>query len=134
MRKTVSKYLMQSTALIVVLALLASLYIIGVGQTALFTAALAPAVAFQWVACVAYGLAWKAVASSSSASLPLFYLSASGLRLFLGAAFVLVYLFVVNDPQTVRFFVIVFLVFYLLLLIYDTIYFVKVEKKNHQNG
>lgn len=134
MREIANRYLMQSIVIIAVLALLTALYIIGVGQTMLFASALVPAAAFQLVACVAYGMTWRMIAGGSVSSLPLFYLAASGLRMLAGVAFVLVYLFVVKDTLTVRFFVITFLIYYLLLLIYDTIYFVKVEKKIHQNG
>ena len=39
-----------------------------------------------------------------------------------------------DDEMQIRFFVFLFLVYYLVLLIYDTLYFVRVEKKIHRNA
>ena len=45
-----------------------------------------------------------------------------------GLAIVVVYLLVADNPLAIRFFAVVFLVYYLVVLTYDTAFFVKVEK------
>ena len=44
------------------------------------------------------------------------------------------FLFLSDDKTAIRFFVIAFLIYYFIILIYDTAYFVKVEKTIQQNG
>ncbi len=91
------------------------------------------AVVFQLVACIAYGLVWKKVYAVSPASLPTLYLAASAFRMFAGIATVLVYCFLSGEKVAIRFFVIIFIVYYFVILAYDTWYFVKAEKKIKQN-
>ncbi|CUQ35991.1 Uncharacterised protein [Segatella copri] len=64
---------------------------------------------FSLAASTAYGEAWKAVAKSSPANLAKFYLAALVLKLIFTAIFAL---------------------FYVVLLVFDCIYFARVEKKN----
>ena len=59
---------------------------------------------------------------------------ASGARMFAGVVVVLGFLFLSDDKTVIRFFVIAFLLYYFIILIYDTAYFVKVEKTIQQNG
>lgn len=125
---------MQSMLLIAVLTLLAVLFIWTTGSVTGMTVPLCIVVVFQLVACIAYGLLWKSVATSSVASLPTLYLTASGLRMFAGVVVVLGFLFLTDDKPVIRFFVITFLIYYFIILIYDTAYFVKVEKMIQQNG
>ena len=88
---------------------------------------------FQLVACIAYAFVWKAVAASSTESLPTLYLTASGCRMFAGIVTVLAYCFASDDKAAIRFFVTAFLIYYFIILIYDTAYFMKVEKKIRHN-
>ena len=81
-----------------------------------------------------YGGAWKAIASQSPAVLNNFYLAASGFRMLLAFLTVLVYALVVKDRPMVIGFVVIFMIFYLVLLAFDTVYFYKVEKSNKNNN
>ncbi len=134
MDKLINTYLMQSTLLITLLTLVsaACMWLEGVGSIAVMP--LCVVIVFQLLACWLYGLVWKSVAATSATSLPTFYLVASGMRMFAAIVVVIGFLFLVSDKQVIRLFVITFLIYYLIILIYDTTYFVKVEKRIQQNG
>ena len=129
MDKLVNTYLVQSTLLIVLLTLITIACLWGWGAGHMSVMPLCVVVVFQLLTCWTYGLVWKSVAHASTSSLPTFYLAASGMRMFAAVVVVLGFLFLVSDKQVVRLFVITFLVYYLIILIYDTTYFVKVEKR-----
>ena len=62
-----------------------------------------------------------------------FYLAASGLRMLLAFMVIVVYAFVVKDRTRLISFAVIFMIFYLILLVFDTFYFYKVEKNNKIN-
>jgi hypothetical protein len=125
---------MQSIGLIALLTLITLVCVWAWGNVGMVAGPLALVVVFQLVACVAYGLVWKSVARTSLASLPTLYMAASAIRMFAAIVVVVGFLFLVSNKEAVRFFIITFLIYYFLILIYDTVYFVKVEKKIQQNG
>lgn len=84
---------------------------------------------FSLVASTAYGEAWKAVAKSSPANLAKFYLAALVLKLMAGTLVFLIYV-QVCDKQNILGFTAIFALFYVVLLVFDCIYFARVEKKN----
>lgn len=84
---------------------------------------------FSLVASIAYGEAWKAVAKSSPANLAKFYLAALVLKLMAGTLVFLIYV-LVCDRQNILGFTAIFALFYVVLLVFDCIYFARVEKKN----
>lgn len=84
---------------------------------------------FSLVASTAYGEAWKAVAKSSPANLAKFYLAALVLKLMAGTLVFLIYV-LVCDRQNILGFTAIFVLFYVVLLVFDCIYFARVEKKN----
>lgn len=84
---------------------------------------------FQLVLIVAYGLTWDKVAKSSPKNLTVLYMSASGLRILLAAILLLIYMFINRGKESLTLFSIIFAVYYLIILIYDTTFFVSVEKK-----
>lgn len=124
----VNTYLRQSICLIVGLTLLFLLYMNVWGSADMMTIPICISAVFQLVACVAYAFVWKHVAASSPDSLPTLYMTASGCRMFAGIVTVLAYCFSIEDKASIRFFVITFLIYYFIMLIYDTIYFMRVEK------
>jgi hypothetical protein len=134
MNKIVNTYIMQSIGLIALLTLVTLACVWAWGNVGMVAGPLALVVVFQLVACVAYGLVWKSVARTSLASLPTLYMAASAIRMFAAIVVVVGFLFLVSNKEAVRFFIITFLIYYFLILIYDTVYFVKVEKKIQQNG
>ena len=87
---------------------------------------------FSLVASTAYGEAWKAVAKSSPANLAKFYLAALVLKLMAGTLVFLIYV-LVCDRQNILGFTAIFALFYVVLLVFDCIYFSRVEKKNNLN-
>ena len=84
---------------------------------------------FSLVASTAYGEAWKAVAKSSPANLAKFYLAAMMLKMMAGVLVFLIYV-LVCDKQNILGFTAIFALFYVVLLVFDCIYFARVEKKN----
>ena len=84
---------------------------------------------FSLVASTAYGEAWKAVAKSSPANLAKFYLVAMMLKMMAGVLVFLIYV-LVCDKQNILGFTAIFALFYVVLLVFDCIYFARVEKKS----
>ena len=84
---------------------------------------------FSLVASTAYGEAWKAVAKSSPANLAKFYLAAMMLKMMAGVLVFLIYV-LVCDKQNILGFTAIFALFYVVLLVFDCIYFARVEKKS----
>lgn len=132
-KNVVNTYLRQSICLIAGLTLLALLYVNLKGDMGLMTMPIFISAVFQLVACIAYGLVWKWVLTSSPASLPTLYIAASVFRMFVGIVIVLAYCFMADDQASIKFFVATFLIYYFVILIYDTWYFVKIEKSFKQN-
>jgi hypothetical protein len=132
-KDVVNTYLRQSICLIAGLTLLALLYVNLKGDMGLMTMPIFISAVFQLVACIAYGLVWKWVSTSSPASLPTLYMAASAFRMFVGIVIVLAYCFVADNQTSIKFFVVTFLIYYFVILIYDTWYFVKIEKRFKQN-
>ena len=131
-KNVVNTYLRQSICLIAGLTLLALLFVNLKGDVELMTMPICISAVFQLVACIAYGLVWKWVSTSSPASLPTLYMAASAFRMFVGIVIVLAYCFLTDDRTSIKFFVVTFLIYYFVILIYDTWYFVKIEKKFKQ--
>lgn len=84
---------------------------------------------FSLVASTAYGEAWKAVAKSSPANLAKFYMAALVIKMVAGTLVFLIYV-LVCDKQNFLGFTAIFAIFYVVLLVFDCIYFARVEKKN----
>ena len=87
---------------------------------------------FSLVASTAYGEAWKAVAKSSPANLAKFYMAALVIKMVAGTLVFLIYV-LVCDKQNILGFTAIFALFYVVLLVFDFIYFSRVEKKNNLN-
>ena len=87
---------------------------------------------FSLVASTAYGEAWKAVAKSSPANLVKFYMAALVIKMVAGTLVFLIYV-LVCDKQNILGFTAIFALFYVVLLVFDCIYFSRVEKKNNLN-
>ena len=70
---------------------------------------------------------------SSPNSLPTLYMSASACRMFAAIVVVIIYCLLSSNRDSILFFVVTFLIYYFVILIYDTWYFVKIEKKIKNN-
>ena len=84
---------------------------------------------FSIIASTAYGEAWKAIAKSSPANLAKFYLAALVIKMVAGTLLFLVYV-LLCDKQNILGFTAIFALFYVALLVFDCIYFARVEKKS----
>lgn len=78
---------------------------------------------------IAYGVAWKAVATSAPKTITKFYLAAPALRMIIAALVVLAYCLAVKQREQIREFVIIFFIFYLVTLVFDSVFFARLEKK-----
>lgn len=84
---------------------------------------------FSLVCNTIYGECWQAIAKSSPSNLAKFYLAASVLKMMAAALVFLVYVLVCDKSNIVGF-TAIFMLFYVVTLIFDCIYFVRVEKKS----
>ncbi len=87
---------------------------------------------FSLVCSTAYGEAWQAIAKSSPANLVKFYLAASVLKMVAAGIVFLVYV-LVCDKSNIIGFTAIFMLFYVVLLVFDCLYFTRAEKKNKIN-
>jgi len=86
-------------------------------------------VAFNLIAGMAYGAAWKALARNSPENLAKFYLAGSAFRIMSGLLVVLVFCVLNKGNRSgILQFSIVFMTFYIVMLLFDTVYFAKVER------
>ena len=131
-KDVVNTYLWQSICLIAAMSLLFLLYINLWGDKELMTVSVCISAVFQLVACITYAFVWKWVRSTSPNSLPTFYMAASAFRMFAAIVTVMVFCFMNASQSSILSFVVIFLIYYFVVLIYDTWYFVRIEKKNKQ--
>lgn len=84
---------------------------------------------FHILCSAAYIAGWQALARRSPETLPKYYLAGSAFRLMAAAAVLLVFCVVKRDnPEAIKWFSIVFIIFYLVMLVFDAIFFAKVSK------
>ena len=119
--------------------IIAGLYLIGLlvvqlTQHTAYINVLTICAVFSLITSSIYGGAWKAIASQSPTVMNNFYLAGSGFRMLLAFLTVLVYALIVKERVMILSFAVIFMIFYLVLLAFDTIYFSKVEKNNKINN
>ena len=124
----VKKYMSYGVAILLIMGIVTAIVDSFITDAQLVTANVVSFV-FQLVLIAAYGMAWERVAKSSPKNLTVLYMSATGLRLLLAALVLLVYMFTHRTSCSLLAFSVVFVVYYIIILIYDTIFFVSVEKK-----
>lgn len=124
----VKKYMSYGVAILLITGIVTAIVDSFITDAQLVTANIISFV-FQLILIAAYGMAWERVAKSSPKNLPVLYMSATGLRLLLAALVLLVYMFTHRTSGNLLAFSVVFVVYYMIILIYDTIFFVSVEKK-----
>ena len=78
-----------------------------------------------------YILGWQAFARRSPEILPKYYLAGSAFRLMASAAVLLVFCVVNrNDIESIKWFSVVFIIYYLVILVFDSLFFAIVSKNN----
>jgi hypothetical protein len=84
---------------------------------------------FHILCSTAYIWGWQALERRSHETLPKYYLAGSAFRLMASAAVLLMFCVVKRDnPETIKWFSIVFIIFYLVMLVFDAIFFAIVSK------
>ncbi len=122
-KKTVREYIIYTLYFVILLYL--GTFFLHVGNYGLLAAA------FHFIFSIAYIWGWQMLARRSPDILPKYYLAGSAFRL-MAAAIVLLVFCVVNrgDTESIKWFSVVFIIFYLVILVFDAIFFAKVSKNN----
>ena len=121
LKKTTREYLI--TALFLALSMYIGTFFVKMEDYGLISAV------FHVVCSTAYIGGWLALARRSPQTLPKYYLAGSAFRLMVAAAVLLVFCVVKrDDPGAIKWFSIVFIIFYLVMLVFDAIFFAKVSK------
>ena len=82
-----------------------------------------------------YGKAWKYFATNSPKVLGRFYLAGSMLRMFLAVIIILIGSFSYRgDKENILTYVVVFVVYYIIAMFFDCLYFFRIEKNNKINN
>lgn len=88
---------------------------------------------FHILCSFAYIAGWQALARRSPEILPKYYLASSAFRLMAAAIVLLVFCVVKRaDIEAIKWFAIVFIIFYLVMLAFDAVFFAKVSKQVKQ--
>jgi cytochrome c biogenesis factor len=85
---------------------------------------------FHIICSLIYIYGWQAMARRSPEVLPKYFLASSALRL-MAAAMVLLVFCVVNrgDIDSIKWFAVVFIIYYLVILAFDALFFAKISNK-----
>ena len=86
-------------------------------------------VIYSLVTCFLNGASWTYVAKSSSNSLGKFYIVASSLRLLLAIVVVLVFCILANNREKILSFIAVFSPFYFVMLVFESVFYSRVERR-----
>lgn len=125
------QYRKVSLWIIVALFLVGLLYV-QVGNQPKYLNALSISAIFSLLCSIALGMSWQSVAKHSPKMLTKFYLVAPALRMLAAIAVFALYCVAVRERSAVLGFTVIFLIFYIVLLVYDCIFFARIEKHNKQ--
>ena len=95
----------------------------------MITTSIAISVTYTLLATLAFIIGYRAVRNSQRA-LTLYGLVAMALRMLSAALVVIVFLVLVDDAAYRRTFIITFSLFYLLMLIFDVVFYIRSQKDN----
>ncbi len=124
-----NQYLRISLWIIAALALLV-LAMMSISYKATLISALIVTVVFSLISSVTYGLVWKQTALTSPKALTKFFLAASAVRMAAAIIVMGVWCYLVRDVGAIKAFVLLFFAFYLILLVFDCVFFTRQEKSN----
>ena len=129
---TAGKRYRKGSLWIIAAMMLIVLVIIRVTNEFFLVGGLVVTVVFSLLCSIVYGKAWEAVARRSPRQLAKFYLVAGTLRMLAAVLVFLVYALLHRDTGTLLGFTALFAGFYLVLLLFDCIFFARIEKKFKQ--
>ncbi len=95
------------------------------------SSALVVCVAYMLLTNILHGIAWKHMAARSHSVLAKFYMASSALRFICSAAVIVIFCLVVGDREAILGFVALFFVFYAVMLVFDSVFFYRIEKCNN---
>lgn len=84
---------------------------------------------FMWISGVIIILVWKHLATNNKEALPIFFTAVSGFKM-LAALITLFVCYLAIGAENIRWFVIVFIIYYIAFLAHHAIYFAKLNNKN----
>ena len=123
--KTVRKY--SAWTLGLTLLMYVGTLSIGMGAYGLIAAV------FHILCSLAYIWGWQTIAHRSPETLPKYYLAGSAFRLIAAAMVLLVFCVIKrSDVETIKWFALVFIAFYLVILVFDAIFFAKISKTTNK--
>lgn len=117
---------------VVAAATLATLLAISIYDAQQFVDPLVISAVYALVTNTVYCLSWKAVAKSSPNALGKFYLAGSALRMMLAVLVAVAYCVIVGDRDAILNFILVFSSFYVVMLVFDGVFFARMERKRNQ--
>ena len=126
--KTARQYRSQSLWVLCTLTIIGLLYIQIQGRFELIKS-LIISILFNLFCSIAYGQTWKAIARRSPENLPKFYLAWSAMRLMAAAILLLIYCVIVREIVAIKWFAVIFIVCYIVMLVFDSWFFIRVSKK-----
>ena len=133
MTKTANIYNKVSLGVICAMMLLGLLVMQMTGQTEMMLSGIAVSSIFQVFCSQCYAAAWDYFSRKSPEQLTKLYLASSAFRLMAAAAVLLVFCVVHRDNlQLIKWFAAIFILFYIVMLIVDAIFFAKVSKNSNK--
>lgn len=88
---------------------------------------------FHILCSLAYIWGWQTIAHRSPETLPKYYLAGSAFRLIAAAMVLLVFCVIKrSDVENIKWFALVFIAFYLVILVFDAIFFAKISKTTNK--
>ena len=129
MTKTASKYNKVSLGVICAMLFFGLVVMWTMGWQEVMLGALAVSGCFQTFCSLCYGAAWDLFSRRSPEQLPRLYLASSAFRLMAAAAMLLVFCVIHRDNlQLIKWFSVIFIIFYIVILIVDAAFFANVSK------
>ena len=130
--KTSKRYIKQSLWIVAAITFATSIAISVNWLNVSLTKALAIIALYTVIINLTYGYTWKHIAKSAPTAIGRFYLAASSARLITSAIVIISFCLInQNDREGIRSFILLFIAYYLVMLIFDSIFFAHIEKNNN---
>jgi hypothetical protein len=131
---TLAKNYLKRSQWVVVGLTLAGFLVMSIVRDTSLVVTLCVSAVFMLVCTQVHGHWWHSVARQSPGSLAKFYLASSILRMLAAVVVYVVLVMLAHDRASILWRTLVFVIFYVCLLVFDCVYFARVEKKNNINA
>ena len=106
------------------------LFLIQIVQLQILTTSLVFSLIYSVGVTLLYSICWRSIAHRSPCKLGLYYIVSSVLQMILALVIILMGIFFIfDDLYSIFGFTVIFVCFYLVVLVYNCIYFARIEKK-----